>query len=263
MACCINKSYARFVLFVESVTICVCMAATPLRDHHEALGTSDGRKTASVDANRASNDVVLVSSSAKSQWRRLFVLCSPAIHKLASTFHSLRIVVRVLVPARPAQAFASTSNTQTAKSYKDAQTHTEDLQANIAAKEQRPYRPEWNKILSSFFEDAGLFQALSGLKDDLLVMNEEWERVRIPEALHVLVNDLSVGKSSFNAAENDSVEMMQLLSQELVTEGSSNTLPEKPLAEKKLEAIKPQNRGDLQTPPAVSGSSEISRTWVN
>ncbi len=161
------------------------------------------------------------------------------------------------------QAFASTSNTQTAKSYKDAQTHTEDLQANIAAKEQRPYRPEWNKILSSFFEDAGLFQALSGLKDDLLVMNEEWERVRIPEALHVLVNDLSVGKSSFNAAENDSVEMMQLLSQELVTEGSSNTLPEKPLAEKKLEAIKPQNGSDLHTPPAVSGSSEISRTWVN
>lgn len=64
-----------------------------------------------------------------------------------------------------------------------------------ANEEQRLYRPEWNGILSAFFEDTGLFQARSGLKDDMLVMNEEWERSRIPEALRVLVKDLSVGKT--------------------------------------------------------------------
>lgn len=98
------------------------------------------------------------------------------------------------------QPYTNTPSAVPAKSFKDAQIQTDDLQTIVIAKEQRKYRPEWNRILSKFFEDAGLFQALGGLKDDMLTMNEEWERVQIPEALEVLVKDLSVGKPSFDAA---------------------------------------------------------------
>ncbi|KLO14580.1 hypothetical protein SCHPADRAFT_996451 [Schizopora paradoxa] len=133
------------------------------------------------------------------------------------------------------QPYTNTPSIVPAKSFKDARIQTDDPQAVVVEKEQPRYRPEWNKVLSKFLEDAGLFQALGGLKDDMLTMNEEWERLQVPEALQVLVKDLS----------------------ELFNGGSPNSLPEKFLAEKKLEAIRPQNGVDLQTPPALTKS--ISR----
>lgn len=56
--------------------------------------------------------------------------------------------------------------------------------------------PHWDVALTAFLKRAGLTQALSGFKLDILTMNPDWERVEIPKALDVLLTHVQVGKSA-------------------------------------------------------------------
>lgn len=51
---------------------------------------------------------------------------------------------------------------------------------------------QWETALTVFLKRAGLHQALSSLQDDLMILNEEWEREQLPSALQALVKDISV-----------------------------------------------------------------------
>jgi hypothetical protein len=50
----------------------------------------------------------------------------------------------------------------------------------------------WDSVIRDFFKDLGLTQALSGFEADMLVINQDWEEMRVPAAVHNLVEALSV-----------------------------------------------------------------------
>lgn len=50
----------------------------------------------------------------------------------------------------------------------------------------------WDKIFRSFLAEVGLTQTLQGFESDMLVLNDKWERKKVPLALRTLVNELSV-----------------------------------------------------------------------
>ena len=55
----------------------------------------------------------------------------------------------------------------------------------------------WDAALKTFFLAVGLSQCLAGLEADILVMNPEWERKVVPEALCDLQSSISVCPSMF------------------------------------------------------------------
>jgi hypothetical protein len=55
-----------------------------------------------------------------------------------------------------------------------------------------PTYQAWDVAIRSFLRNAGLLQALTGFEVDMLVMNEEFEKLKIPSALNGLMQDLSV-----------------------------------------------------------------------
>lgn len=50
----------------------------------------------------------------------------------------------------------------------------------------------WDKVIHSFLVRIGFHQAASGFTLDLLVMNPDWEKDVVPEALSELVQNISV-----------------------------------------------------------------------
>jgi hypothetical protein len=50
----------------------------------------------------------------------------------------------------------------------------------------------WDAALKSFLAHLGLAQALRGFELDMLVINSDWERSKVPGAVADLVRDLSV-----------------------------------------------------------------------
>lgn len=50
----------------------------------------------------------------------------------------------------------------------------------------------WDQALKQFFIDMGLTQALRGFEIDMLVLNPDWEKERIPVAMATLVRNLVV-----------------------------------------------------------------------
>lgn len=55
--------------------------------------------------------------------------------------------------------------------------------------EKRRY---WDAAVAAFLRRAGLHRALEGFREDILMLNEEWERGRVQYALDALVQDISV-----------------------------------------------------------------------
>jgi len=51
----------------------------------------------------------------------------------------------------------------------------------------------WDAVIRAFFLKTGLTQALKGLEADMLVLNSEWEQVKIPLALQEMIQGLTVG----------------------------------------------------------------------
>ncbi|KAH7888927.1 hypothetical protein F5I97DRAFT_766769 [Phlebopus sp. FC_14] len=58
-----------------------------------------------------------------------------------------------------------------------------------------PVYRHWDEVIRSFLKKVGLGQALRGFEDDMVVMNADWERKRVPGAVGDLVRDLmTLGK---------------------------------------------------------------------
>ena len=55
----------------------------------------------------------------------------------------------------------------------------------------------WDAALKTFFLAVGLSQCLAGLEADILVMNPDWEKTVVPEALRDLQSTISVCLSAF------------------------------------------------------------------
>jgi hypothetical protein len=70
------------------------------------------------------------------------------------------------------------------------------LSPSLSAASQK-YHREWDSVLRSFLSAAGLSQALRGFEADMIIMNGEWEREKIPDALGSLVKGLSVTFDDF------------------------------------------------------------------
>lgn len=53
----------------------------------------------------------------------------------------------------------------------------------------------WDEVIRAFLRKVGLSQALKGFEDDMVVMNEDWERKVVPGAIGELVRDMmTLGK---------------------------------------------------------------------
>ncbi|KAG2154364.1 uncharacterized protein EDB93DRAFT_1131789 [Suillus bovinus] len=87
----------------------------------------------------------------------------------------------------------------------------------------------WDEVIRSFLKKVGMNQALKGFEDDMVVMNAEWERQKVPGAIGDLMKDLmNLGKPK-----------------------GSETLSERPLEERKLDYVhlsgsaKPQSQTSI------------------
>lgn len=56
----------------------------------------------------------------------------------------------------------------------------------------------WDEAVRAFLKDAGLIQALRGFECDMIMMNSQWEKTRLPIALEDFIETLSVGFFCFN-----------------------------------------------------------------
>ena len=54
------------------------------------------------------------------------------------------------------------------------------------------YHKDWDAAVKSFLSAAGLTQALRGFEADMVVLNPEWERKKVPAALEELMDNLTV-----------------------------------------------------------------------
>jgi hypothetical protein len=50
----------------------------------------------------------------------------------------------------------------------------------------------WDLVIRAFFINTGLTQALKGFEDDMLVLNPEWEKLKISLALEEMIKGLTV-----------------------------------------------------------------------
>ena len=54
------------------------------------------------------------------------------------------------------------------------------------------FAKQWEDVVCGFLKRVGMYQALAGFREDMLLLNEEWEREQVPSALRDLVKDISV-----------------------------------------------------------------------
>lgn len=73
-----------------------------------------------------------------------------------------------------------------------AQTELSKSNEDIPEKEKFKYRQHWDSAVSAFLESAGLYQALHGFREDMMVLNDVWEKENVPAALQSLVDSISV-----------------------------------------------------------------------
>lgn len=52
--------------------------------------------------------------------------------------------------------------------------------------------PSPSAVVASFLSNLGLTQALRGFENDMLVMNEDWERQKVPKAIDELMRNIMV-----------------------------------------------------------------------
>ena len=52
------------------------------------------------------------------------------------------------------------------------------------------FHRHWDSVIVSFLSSLGLSQALRGFENDMLVVNEDWERQMVPKAIGELMKDL-------------------------------------------------------------------------
>jgi hypothetical protein len=77
----------------------------------------------------------------------------------------------------------------------DQSSNHQKNRENHAPVPDQEYDREWNSVIKGFLSAAGLTQALRGFEADIIILNPDWEREKVPEALGNLVKQLLVGHS--------------------------------------------------------------------
>lgn len=54
------------------------------------------------------------------------------------------------------------------------------------------FHRHWDAVIVNFLSSLGMMQALKGFENDMLVINEEWERQKVPKAIGELMRELMV-----------------------------------------------------------------------
>ncbi|KAH9944692.1 hypothetical protein B0H21DRAFT_694713, partial [Amylocystis lapponica] len=67
------------------------------------------------------------------------------------------------------------------------------------------FRQQWDAVIKTFLSAVGLTQALRGFEADMIVMNPEWERKKVPIALGDLMKDLLILGEKVEQAKEDVV----------------------------------------------------------
>ncbi|KAL5507108.1 RPS8A [Sanghuangporus vaninii] len=128
------------------------------------------------------------------------------------------------------------------KLYREQATQTDESltshdNSEDSGEAEQKFVKEWDSVLVTFFRRLGLQQTLAGFHEDMLLLNEDWERKKVPSAINTLVQDLS----------------------ELV-EGDHSKLQKKGLEERKLEHVQFQKGMEEQSPSsAVKSVSQFLR----
>lgn len=111
-------------------------------------------------------------------------------------------------------------------------------QRNKVAQKPRSPTPEpelhrhWDEVIRSFLKKVGMSQALKGFEDDMVVMNADWERQKVPGAIGDLMKDLmNLGKTK-----------------------GSETLQERPLEERKLDYVHLSSGAEPQSQTSITRS---------
>ncbi|KAI0929948.1 hypothetical protein AcV5_006779 [Taiwanofungus camphoratus] len=66
------------------------------------------------------------------------------------------------------------------------------------------YHKQWDAVIKTFLSSIGFTQAVRGFEADMIVMNPEWERKKVPEALGSLMKDLlKLGESKDDDKDDD------------------------------------------------------------
>ncbi|OAX41126.1 hypothetical protein K503DRAFT_767930 [Rhizopogon vinicolor AM-OR11-026] len=94
------------------------------------------------------------------------------------------------------------------------------------------FHRHWDEVIRSFLEKVGLNQALKGFEDDMVVMNADWERQKVPGAIGDLMRDLmNLGKTK-----------------------GSETFQERSLEERKLDYIHLSSGTEPQSQTSITKS---------
>lgn len=94
------------------------------------------------------------------------------------------------------------------------------------------FHRHWDEVICSFLKKVGMNQALKGFEDDMIVMNADWERQKVPGAIGDLMKDLmNLGKTK-----------------------GSETLPERPLEERKLDYVHLSGGAEPQSQTSITKS---------
>lgn len=72
------------------------------------------------------------------------------------------------------------------------------------------FHRHWDEVIRSFLKKVGLNQALRGFEDDMVVMNADWERQKVPGAIGDLMKDLMVCIACFAALCNSLIFFSEL-----------------------------------------------------
>lgn len=89
------------------------------------------------------------------------------------------------------------SNAHFSNQFNQSSSNRQENRENRAPTLDREYDREWDSVIKAFLSAAGLTQALRGFEADMIILNSDWERKKIPEALGNLLKQLLVGPFVF------------------------------------------------------------------
>ncbi|OBZ70515.1 hypothetical protein A0H81_09236 [Grifola frondosa] len=98
------------------------------------------------------------------------------------------------------------------------------------------YHKDWDAVIKSFLSAVGLTQAVRGFEADMIVMNPEWERKKVPAAIGELMKDLL------------------RLGQTKEDEGSGEPPKERSLDERKLDYVHVANGAEPRSQTSITKS---------
>ncbi|KAF5351664.1 hypothetical protein D9756_007714 [Leucocoprinus leucothites] len=112
----------------------------------------------------------------------------------------------------------------------------------------------WDEAIRVFLKDAGLVQALKGFECDMIMMNAQWEKTKIPIALRKLINGLDTTREYQSPKgkgreldEDDAVKALQ---------NSTESEVDQSLEERKLDYVHLSSGEKARTPSSIN--KEIS-----